>query len=83
VLNNFLPAACISVDTWVDYSFKSYIVKMKKMAVREANPDDGLVVEACGSGYQALPSHPSIRLWKSRDTLLNSILTLILLNIFS
>ena len=40
---------------------------MKKMAVREANPDDGLVVEACGSGYQALPSHPSIRLWADSE----------------
>ena len=26
--------------------------------------DDGLVVEACGHGYQLLPSHPSIRLWE-------------------
>lgn len=26
--------------------------------------DDGLVVEACGNGYQVLPSHPSIRLWE-------------------
>lgn len=25
--------------------------------------DDGLVVEPCGSGFQVLPSHPSIRLW--------------------
>jgi hypothetical protein len=26
--------------------------------------DDGLMVEACGSGYQVMPSHPSIRLWQ-------------------
>lgn len=25
--------------------------------------DDGLVVEPCDIGYQAMPSHPSIRLW--------------------
>lgn len=33
--------------------------------------DDGLVVEAAGSGYQVLPSHPSIRLWEdSQDALI-------------
>ena len=29
--------------------------------------DDGLVVEACGNGYRALPSHPSIRLWTDSE----------------
>jgi hypothetical protein len=29
--------------------------------------DDGLVVEACGNGYQAMPSHPSIRLWADSE----------------
>ena len=32
--------------------------------------DDGLVVEACGDGYQALPSHPSIRLWEDSEAAL-------------
>ncbi len=29
--------------------------------------DDGLVLEACGQGYQVLPSHPSIRLWEDSE----------------
>lgn len=29
--------------------------------------DDGLVLEACGHGYQALSSHPSIRLWEDSE----------------
>lgn len=32
--------------------------------------DDGLVVEACDSGYQVLPSHPSIRLWQDSEAAL-------------
>jgi hypothetical protein len=33
--------------------------------------DDGLVIEPCGTGYQVLPSHPSIRLWEdSGDALI-------------
>ena len=29
--------------------------------------DDGLVIEAVGGGFRALPSHPSIRLWKDSE----------------
>jgi hypothetical protein len=29
--------------------------------------DDGLVLEVSGPGYQALPSHPSIRLWEDSE----------------
>lgn len=32
--------------------------------------DDGLMVEACGSEYQAMPSHPSIRLWQDSEAAL-------------
>jgi hypothetical protein len=32
--------------------------------------DDGLRVEACDSGYQVMPSHPSIRLWQDSETAL-------------
>lgn len=32
--------------------------------------DDGLMVEACGSGYQVMPSHPSIRLWQDSEVAL-------------
>ncbi len=32
--------------------------------------DDGMVVEACGNGYQVLPSHPSIRLWEDSEAAL-------------
>ena len=32
--------------------------------------DDGLVVEAADPGYQALPSHPSIRLWEDSEAAL-------------
>lgn len=32
--------------------------------------DDGLMVESCDSGYQVMPSHPSIRLWQDSETAL-------------
>jgi hypothetical protein len=32
--------------------------------------DDGLMIEACGSGYQVMPSHPSIRLWQDSEAAL-------------
>jgi hypothetical protein len=32
--------------------------------------DDGLMVEACDSGYQVMPSHPSIRLWQDSEAAL-------------
>jgi hypothetical protein len=32
--------------------------------------DDGLVVEPTASGYQVLPSHPSIRLWEDSESAL-------------
>lgn len=32
--------------------------------------DDGLVVESDGDGYQVMPSHPSIRLWKDSQKML-------------
>jgi hypothetical protein len=32
--------------------------------------DDGLMVEICGSGYQVMPSHPSIRLWQDSEAAL-------------
>jgi hypothetical protein len=32
--------------------------------------DDGLVVEPSGGGYEALPSHPSIRLWDDSEAAL-------------
>ena len=32
--------------------------------------DDGLMVEACGDGYQVMPSHPSIRLWQDSEAAL-------------
>jgi hypothetical protein len=35
--------------------------------------DDGLVIEDSGKGFQAVPSHPSIRLWQdSRDALVSA-----------
>lgn len=36
--------------------------------------DDGLVLEECDEGFQAMPSHPSIRLWKdSQEALVGAI----------
>jgi len=32
--------------------------------------DDGLMVGACSSGYQVMPSHPSIRLWQDSEAAL-------------
>jgi hypothetical protein len=32
--------------------------------------DDGLMLEANGSGYQVMPSHPSIRLWQDSEAAL-------------
>ncbi|MBE0621758.1 MAG: hypothetical protein IH605_14285 [Burkholderiales bacterium] len=32
--------------------------------------DDGLVLEACANGYQALPGYPSIRLWDDSESAL-------------
>lgn len=34
--------------------------------------DDGLVVEASERGYQAMPSHPSVRLWEDSQSVLVS-----------
>lgn len=35
--------------------------------------DDGLLLERCDSGYQVMPSHPSIRLWDdSQQALMNA-----------
>jgi hypothetical protein len=49
---------------------KSTLAASFSMSGSQFLTDDGLVVEADAAGFQALPSHPSIRLWEDSEAAL-------------